>query len=77
MSTRPPYACEHTQEICFYNIPTDKESKAGAQPELLKSFPSGHEELVTKILLLDVDRVGRYCTYKRLTWGNRLAWFDA
>lgn len=47
----------NAQEICFYNIPTEKEGRAGAKPELLKSFPSGHEELVTKILLLDVDRV--------------------
>lgn len=52
-----------SQEICFYNIPTEKESKAGAKPELLKRFPSGHEEPVTKILLLDVDRVrdGVFC----------------
>lgn len=45
------------QEICFYNIPTEKESRAGAKPELLKSFPSGHEETVTNIILLDVDKV--------------------
>lgn len=55
-SLRTPHYFD-MQEICFYNIPTEKESKAGAKPELLKSFPSGHEELVTKILLLDVDKV--------------------
>lgn len=52
-------ALARCQEVCFYNIPTEKESKAGAKPELLKRFPSGHEELVTKILLLDVDKVGK------------------
>lgn len=57
--TQPTTKHVRLQEISFYNIPTEKESKAGAKPELLKSFPSGHEELVTKILLLDVDRVGR------------------
>ncbi|CAM9281350.1 unnamed protein product [Pylaiella littoralis] len=49
-------ATAKSREICFYNIPTEKESKAGVKPELLKSFPSGHEELITKIILLDVDR---------------------
>ncbi|CAN0109004.1 unnamed protein product, partial [Scytosiphon promiscuus] len=55
-SKRLVCATAKSREICFYNIPTEKESKAGAKPELLKSFPSGHEEPVTKILLLDVDR---------------------
>eukprot|EP00903_Cladosiphon_okamuranus_P009693 g9222.t1 len=55
-SKRLVCATAKSREICFYNIPTEKESKAGAKPGLLKSFPSGHEEQVTKILLLDVDR---------------------
>lgn len=47
------------QEILFYSIPSEKEIAGGAKPELLKRFPSGHEETVTKILLLDVDKVRR------------------
>lgn len=42
----------------FYAIPTEKEASGGAKPEFLKRFPSGHEEPVTKIVLLDVDKVG-------------------
>ena len=72
MNVNTTTLCARIQEICFYNIPTEKESKAGAKPELLKSFPSGHEELVTKILLLDVDRVRRHSQAADL--GNRIAW---
>ena len=50
-----------SQEICFYLIPTEKENAAGVKPELMKTFPSGHEEPVTKIVLLDVDRVRLAC----------------
>lgn len=50
-----------SQEIRFYQIPTEKENAAGVKPELMKAFPSGHEEPVTKIVLLDVDRVGLAC----------------
>lgn len=45
------------QEIVFYSIPTEKEATAGIKPELLKRFPSGHEETIKKVLLLDVDKV--------------------
>ncbi|CBJ33400.1 conserved unknown protein [Ectocarpus siliculosus] len=56
-SKRLVCATAKSKEICFYTIPTEKESKAGGgKVELLKSFPSGHEEPVTKILLLDVDK---------------------
>ena len=54
--TRP---LSQSQEICFYLIPSEKEIAGGVKPELMKTFPSGHEEPVTKIVLLDVDRVGR------------------
>ncbi|CAN0107386.1 unnamed protein product, partial [Laminaria digitata] len=49
-------ATAKSREICFYLIPTEKENAAGVKPELMKAFPSGHEEPVTKIVLLDVDR---------------------
>lgn len=46
------------QDILFYSIPTEKEIAGDGKPELLKQFPSGHAEPVTKILLLDIDKVG-------------------
>ena len=57
VTSRPPALV--SKEICFYTIPTEKETAAGVKPELMKTFSSGHEEPVTKIVLLDVDRVGR------------------
>lgn len=56
----------HEQEILFYSIPTEKEVAAGVKPEMMKRFNSGHLEPVTKILLFDVDKVG-----KRFAEGTR------
>ncbi|CAM9617571.1 unnamed protein product [Discosporangium mesarthrocarpum] len=42
--------------MLFYSIPTMTEVEKGAVPSLLKQFPSGHETMVTDVLLLDVDK---------------------
>ena len=57
-----------SQELMFYSIPTEKEIAVGRKPDLLKRLPSGHEEPVTKILLLDVDKVGSGAEQSDVTW---------
>ncbi|CAM9370706.1 unnamed protein product [Ascophyllum nodosum] len=55
-SRRLVCASAKSRELMFYSIPTEKEIAVGRKPDLLKRLPSGHEEPVTKILLLDVDK---------------------